>query len=139
MAFEPITAILEIGGKIIDKIFPDKTEAEKAKLELFKLQQQGEFKELELRYSAIVEEAKSQDKWTSRARPSFLYVIYIYILAAIPMGFLYALKPDVVSVVIQGVQGWLHAIPDEMWWLFGAGYLGYGAYRTIDKRKNGGQ
>jgi len=139
MAFEPITAILEVGEKIIDKVFPDKTEAEKAKLELFRLQQQGEFKEIELRYSAIVEEAKSQDKWTSRARPSFMYVIYIYILAAIPMGFIYAWKPDVVSVVIQGVQGWLHAIPEEMWWLFGAGYLGYGAYRTIDKRKNGGQ
>ncbi len=42
-----ITEILNIGSKIIDKIFPDKQAAEAAKIKLFELQQQGEFKQLD--------------------------------------------------------------------------------------------
>ena len=37
--------------------------------------------------SAIVAEANSSDPWTSRARPSFLYLIYVLLLFAVPMGF----------------------------------------------------
>ena len=40
-------AVFDFGSKIIDKLFPDKTEAEKLKLELLKQQKAGEFKELE--------------------------------------------------------------------------------------------
>lgn len=47
MAIEPITAILEIGGKVIDRLWPDPLQRDAAKLELFKLQQQGVFKESE--------------------------------------------------------------------------------------------
>ncbi len=126
--------ILGIGGKIIDKIFPDKNEAAKQKLKLLELEQQGEFKELEIRMQAIVAEAKSQDPWTSRARPSFMYVIYIMILAALPMGFLFAFNPEVANSVTLGVQNWLKAIPDSLYTLFGAGYLGYGTMRSVDKK-----
>lgn len=38
----PILDILNIGSKIIDKIFPDATAAEAAKLKLLELQQSGE-------------------------------------------------------------------------------------------------
>jgi len=34
-----------------------------------------------------------------------------------------------------GMVAWLAAIPEEMWWLFGAGYLGYAGLRTWDKTK----
>ena len=126
-------AAFEFGGKIIDKLFADKGEAERAKLELLKLQQSGELFELEKRYAAIVAEANSQDPWTSRARPSFMYVMYLMILASIPMGFLFAFRPEVAMAVTAGVKGWLAAIPEEMWWLFGAGYLGYTGSRTFEK------
>lgn len=126
-------AVFTLGGKIIDKLFPDKTEAEKLKLALLQQQQAGEFKDLEMRFSAIVAEANSQDPWTSRARPSFLYVMYTMLLASIPMGFLFAFKPDVALAVTTGVTNWLHALPEEMWWLFGAGYLGYSGARTFEK------
>lgn len=126
-------AVFDFGSKIIDKLFPDKTEAEKLKLELLKQQQAGEFRELEARYSAIVAEANSQDPWTSRARPSFMYVMYAMILAAIPMGFLFAFRPEVAMAVTAGVKNWLAALPEEMWWLFGAGYLGYTGSRTFEK------
>ncbi len=42
-----ILDILNIGGKIIDKIWPDKTEADKAKLRLLELQQSGELAQLQ--------------------------------------------------------------------------------------------
>ena len=41
-----ITDILNIGSTIIDKLFPDKAEKEKMKLELLRLQQDGELKEV---------------------------------------------------------------------------------------------
>ena len=126
-------AAFNLGSKILDKIFPDKEAADQAKLELLKLQQSGELTELEKRFSAIVAEANSQDPWTSRARPSFMYVMYTMLLASIPMGFLFAFKPDVAMAVTTGVTNWLHALPEEMWWLFGAGYLGYSGVRTFEK------
>jgi hypothetical protein len=126
-------AVFNLGSKILDKIFPDKEAADRAKLELLKLQQSGELTELEKRFSAIVAEARSQDPWTSRARPSFMYVMYTMLLASIPMGFLFAFKPDVALAVTTGVTNWLHALPEEMWWLFGAGYLGYSGARTFEK------
>lgn len=129
-----IDGIFDIGGKLIDKLFPDPVERDRARAELVALQQQGELKELEVRLSAILAEASSADPWTSRARPSFLYVIYLMILASIPMGVLYALAPEVAGGITAGMQAWLAAIPDSLWALFGAGYLGYAGARSWDKR-----
>jgi uncharacterized membrane protein (DUF106 family) len=50
---------LNIGSKIIDKIFPDKDEAEKAKIRLLELQQSGELKQLEA-------DMKEQEQLTQR-------------------------------------------------------------------------
>jgi uncharacterized membrane protein (DUF106 family) len=38
----PLGALLDIGGKILDKIFPDPAQAEQAKLKLLEMQQNGE-------------------------------------------------------------------------------------------------
>lgn len=128
-------SLFGLANTVIDKLFPDKTEAERLKLEFLRQQQAGEFKELEARFSAIVAEAQSIDPWTSRARPSFMYVMYTMILASIPMGFLFAFRPDVAMAVTAGVKNWLAALPEEMWWLFGAGYLGYSGARMFEKVK----
>ena len=133
MAFDPLTAAFDIGGKILDKFFPDPTEKAAAQLKLMTMQQNGELKELEVRMSAILAEAQSADPWTSRARPSFLYVVYLMILASIPMGFLTAFNPEVALAVTNGMKGWLAAIPESMWGLFGAGYLGYTGAREFGK------
>lgn len=130
-----LAAILPLAGKVLDRVLPDDEAKAKAKLELLKLEQEGAFKDEENRYNAIIAEAKSSDKWTSRARPSFMYVIYIFILAAIPMGFLFAFHPETAQNVILGVKGWLNAIPDSLYTLFGAGFLGYTTARSVDKRK----
>lgn len=129
------STLLEVGFKLLEKLIPDPQAKAQAQIELLKLQQSGEFKELEERMSAIRTEASSNDPWTSRARPSFMYVMYVMILACFPMGILFAVNPEVALNITEGVKGWLSAIPEEMWWLFGAGYLGYSTARTFDKLK----
>lgn len=131
----PLMGLLSVGEKLIDKFFPDPAEAAAKKLELAALHQKGELKEMEVSMSAIIAEANSKDPWTSRARPSFLYVVYIIILSAIPMGVLYAFSPETAANVLIGFKAWLDAIPEPMWTLFGAGYLGYAGARSFDKRQ----
>lgn len=135
-----IDQILGLTSTVLDKLFPDKDEREKAKLKLLELQQQGEFKDLELRMSVMLEEAKSKDPWTSRARPSFMYVIYLMILVSIPMGIISAYDPELATRIAEGMQSWLGSIPDGLWATFGIGYTGYAISRSVDKRnlkKNG--
>ena len=106
--------------------------AEKA-AELAIKAQELETKLEETRIGVMVAEASSQDKWTSRARPSFMYVMYIMILSSIPMGVVYAFAPESAQGIMTGLQLWLKAIPDSLYALFGAGYVGYSAARTVDK------
>ncbi len=134
MAFDPITAVSTLVNTVIDKVFPNAADREKAKLEFAKLELEGETKLINAKLSAIVEEAKSADKWTSRARPAFLYVIYIMILASLPMGVLDAFYPETAHMIAMGMKEWLAAIPEALWALFGAGYLGYVGGRSFDKR-----
>jgi hypothetical protein len=134
MAF-PFVALMPLLGKVIDSVLPDEKAREKAKLALVQQQDGQEIQLLSVQMSAIVAEAKSSDPYTSRARPSFLYVVYVYILAAIPMGFLFAVSPEVAANVTTGVSSWLESIPDSMWQLFGVGYLGYTAARSVDKSR----
>jgi len=134
-----VIGIAKIGLGIIDKIFPDPSEKAKAQALLLAAENEGKFKELESRMQAIVMEAQSKHLFVALARPAFLYVMYFMILGSIPMGFLAALKPELSQLVIQGFQGWLQAIPAEMWALFGAGYLGYVNKRSGDKQALLGQ
>lgn len=39
MAFDPITTVLEVGGKLIERFFPDPAAADAAKLKLLEMQQ----------------------------------------------------------------------------------------------------
>lgn len=87
------------------------------------------------RLSVVIAESQSTDKWTSRGRPMFLYVVYIMLLTSIPMGIVYAVNPTFAGNIVTGFGAWLRAIPESLYALFGAGYLGYGAFRTYDKSK----
>ncbi|MEN6337738.1 MAG: holin family protein [Phycisphaerales bacterium] len=129
-----IEAVLGIGGKLIDRLIPDPEQKAKAQLELMRLAQEGELKEIELSVSALVAEAKSADPWTSRARPTFLYVVYLMILASIPMGVLSAFRPEMATSIAHGMQAWLASIPDGLWATFGIGYSGYSIARSMDKK-----
>lgn len=120
---------------LIDKIIPDPRARDAAKLELIKLQGGQEMDALKTQMAAILAEAQSADPWTSRARPSFLYVMYAIILWAIPMGLIASVQPSLAKAIAEGMNGYLAGIPDSLWGLFGTGYLGYTAARQWGKVK----
>ena len=122
-------------ASIIDKIIPDKEARARAKLELIELQGTQDLKQIEVRLAAIVAEAQSGDPWTSRARPSFLYVMYVVILCALPMGILAAFNPSVATEIASGMNAYLGGLPEPLYALFGTGYLGYTAARQWGKVK----
>lgn len=143
MSLDPVTAVIDlvngVGSKLVDKLFPDKIaqaqERAKAEFELAQLTFDSDIKLYQTQLSAVIAEAQSADPWTSRARPSFLYVMYVMILVALPMGLLSAFSPDTAARIANGMKLWLAAIPDPLWALFGAGYLGYVTAKSYDNKK----
>lgn len=130
-----IEGILSPITQLLDKIIPDPRARDAAKLELLKLQGSQEMDVLRVQLSAIVTEAGSTDPWTSRARPSFLYVMYAIILWAIPMGLIASVRPEMAKAIATGMNAYLAGIPEPLWALFGTGYLGYTAARQWGKAK----
>ena len=120
-------------ASIIDKVIPDKAARDRAKLELLELQGSQELELLQARLSAIVAEARSADPWTSRARPSFLYVMYVLVLWSLPMGAISVFDPNAASAIASGMRAYLNALPEPLYMLFGTGYLGYTAARQWGK------
>ena len=122
-------------SKLLDKIIPDPQARDRAKLELIRLQGDQEMAAIGAQMQAIVAEAHSTDPWISRARPSFLYVIYALILWALPMGLIAAVDPKLALGISEGMTAYLRGLPEELYALFGTGYLGYTAARTWGKVK----
>ena len=130
-----IEAIVGPVSRLLDRIIPDPEARDRAKLELIKLQGDQEMAAIGAQMQAIVAEAQSADPWTSRARPSFLYVMYAMILWALPMGLIAAADPKMAMVIGNGMTAYLRGLPEELYALFGTGYLGYTAARTWGKVK----
>ena len=130
-----LDALVSPVSKLLDKIIPDPQARDRAKLELLKLQGDHEMQTIAVQMQAIVAEAQSADPWTSRARPSFLYVMYGLILWSIPMGLIAAADPRMATGIASGMTAYLRGIPEELYALFGTGYLGYTAARTWGKVK----
>lgn len=138
MAFgidDAITSVSTLLSDAINKIWPDPADKAKAEAIAVAAAADSAIRQLEAAQAVMKAEATSSDPWTSRARPSFLYVVYVVILAGIPMGVLYAVNPSVATHVADGFKAWLSAVPDAMWNLFGVGYLGYTGSRTVEKWK----
>lgn len=131
-----LSAVTPIIGGVIDKLIPDPAAKAKAQLELAVMQQNGELKELETRMSAILAEANSTDPWTSRARPSFMYVFYfIIIMMTVVLPIVGIFNPEAMTQFYAHSKAGFDAIPEDLWWAFTAGYLGYSGARTYEKRK----
>jgi hypothetical protein len=82
----PLDAILNIGGKILDKVFPDPAQAEQAKLKLLEMQQTGELAQIAADTAEQQELTKRQqadmasDSWLSKnIRPGTLvFILLVY-------------------------------------------------------------
>ncbi len=80
----PITAILDVGMRLVDKFFPNPEDKAKAQLELLKMQQAGDFKKIEADIAEQEELTKrlqydmASDSWLSKnIRPMTLIAILL--------------------------------------------------------------
>ena len=113
----PLTALLEVGGKLIDKLIPDPEAKAKAQLDLAKMAQDGELAKmandtelykaeqnnLSLRHTADM----ASDSWLSKnIRPMTLVAIFIgYFVFAMMSAF--KLDANEVYVTLLGQWGML--------------------------------
>lgn len=67
-------AIINMGTALIDRLFPDKTKADEARLQLITLMQTGELQELAARSGIIEAEAKSEHWLAATWRPITMLV-----------------------------------------------------------------
>lgn len=79
-------AILEIGSKILDKVFPDPAQKAEAQAKLLQLQQAGELKELDSAMQIIVSEAKSDHFLVASWRPITM-LTFVGLIVAKWLGF----------------------------------------------------
>ncbi|PNQ00730.1 3TM-type holin [Sphingobium sp. SA916] len=75
------------------------------------------------------------DRWTLRARPAFLYMMYGLLLWSVPLGLVGGVRPDVTAGIIRAMRAYFNALPEPLYALFGTGYLGYTAARAWGKAK----
>jgi len=132
-----IGSVFDFGSKVLDKIFPDKNEADKAKLAMLQLQQQGELKELENEFALLakqsevnLEEAKSSNLFVSGARPAAMWVcvsglLYTFLLQPIFSWISLVMKYQAPPIIDTGLLIQLLM-----------GMLGLAGLRTFEK-KNG--
>jgi len=74
MALDPVTALFEVGSKVLDRILPDPTQQAAAKLELLKLQQNGELAQITGQMEINKVEAASSSIFVSGWRPSIGWI-----------------------------------------------------------------
>jgi hypothetical protein len=130
-----ISPISDVITRLIDRVIPDKVQQDAAKLALLQEQGRMDLEQLKIQISAIVSESQSLDPWTSRARPTFLYVMYLMFLLVIVGSIVGIWYPIQVFQASKNMAALFAAIPQSIVELFGVGYLGYTGARTWEKTK----
>ena len=131
-------SLFTLGTTIIDKIWPDKVEAEKAKLRLFELTQAGEFKELEaelekarMQVQVNTAEASSDSNFRGGWRP------FIGWICGFGLGYAVLLRPvatGIIQATVPQMQGFIMpAVETDALMALLFGMLGLGGYRTYEK------
>ena len=137
MAFDPISAALDIGGKVIDRLWPDPAQRDAAKLELLKMQQTGELAQLtadtdlaKAQAAINQQEAQSPTLFVSGWRPFIGWVCgsafaYHFILQPL-LAFLLATAGHPVTLPVFDISSLVTVL---------MGMLGLGGLRTFEKIK----
>jgi hypothetical protein len=131
MALDPVTAVLDIGGKLIDKFFPDPAQKQAAQLQLFQLQQSGELAVM-ANDTALAKqqndinaiEAASPSLFVSGWRP------FIGWTCGLGLAYQFLVYPILVAVVPKIVQLDMGTLLTLL-----GGMLGLGVLRTQEKLK----
>lgn len=139
MSLDPVTAVLDIGGKLIDRLWPDPAQRDAAKLEMLKMQQSGELAqmtadtEIAKAQAAINQaEAANQSVFVAGARPFILW------MCGLAFGYATIVEPIArfAAQVYFHYNGAFPAIDTALTMQVLLGMLGLGAMRSYDK-KNG--
>mgnify|MGYP006267119225 FL=1 len=128
MALDPVSALLDIGSKVIDRLWPDPTQAAQAKLELFKLQQSGELTQIAGQLEINKVEASNPNLFVSGWRPAIGWV------CAFALFYQYLAKPlgEGIAAALGHPLPTLPGLDDNLWQLL-LGMLGLGGLRTFEK------
>ena len=125
---DPVTALLEVGGKVIDRIWPDPAQAAQAKFELFKMQQSGDLAQMAGQMQTNSEEAKSPSLFVSGWRPFIGWVCGVSCAWNwVGIGLASTLCELLGKNITLSPASLTDMLPILM------GMLGLGAYRTIEK------
>jgi hypothetical protein len=132
---DPITILMGLGSKVIDKIWPDPAERDAAKLELLKMQQSGDLAQLTAETSLMIEqikvnaaEAQHASVFVSGWRPGVGWVC----VAACGWNWIGLPIAKVIAVILGHPINLASADLTEMLPIL-MGMLGLGGLRTIEK------
>jgi hypothetical protein len=129
MAIDPLTAALDIGGKLIDRLWPDPTQRDAAKLELLKMQQSGDLAVITGQLAINQTEAASSSVFVAGWRPAIGWV------CASALAYQYIIRPIAgAALTAHGIDAPLIGLDDNLWELMFA-MLGIGGLRTAEKMK----
>lgn len=130
-------AVAGVVGKLIDRFIPDPAQKAAAEMELLRMAQAGEFKQIEtelqlaqMQADVNKVEAGSADPFTSRWRPSVGYV------CAAGLAYAAIIEPCLrLLVTVGGVSAALPAVDTTLTMQLLFGLLGLGGMRTFEKSK----
>lgn len=127
---DPISAILNIGNTLINKLFPDPEQAAKAQLELIRLQQNGELAAMIAQTDINKVEASSNSWFVSSWRPFCGWV------GGFGLAYAAIVEPLLrLLATLYGYTGEFPAIDTTITMQILFGLLGLGAMRSYDKVK----
>lgn len=107
--------------RVVDRVLPERMSEEEKRT----LSQEMELELLRSQTDIIQAEAQSDDRYVSRARPTFLYIGYLVLI------FNFILLPLLQFATGSTINPII--FPEGFWYLFGTGYLGYTGFRSADK------
>jgi hypothetical protein len=128
MAFDPISAALDIGGKLIDRLWPDPTQAAAAKLELLKMQQNGDLAVMVAQTDINKIEAASSSIFVAGWRP------FVGWVCGCGLAYVAVVEPIARFIATMlGYAGAFPAIDTTLTMQVLIGLLGMGGLRSLDK------
>ena len=81
MSLDPVTAALDVGGKLIDRLWPDPAQAAQAKMQLLEMAQKGELAQLTASAEIVKAEAASNHWLAANWRPILMLTFGALIVA----------------------------------------------------------